>query len=221
MAPFLQWLICIAAFLGVAGCGSEPGPAREIEVFAAAGDIGNDGNVVRERLRNATPQRLWDREPTYRVTRNADRLRIEASATPPEEELRYLLSHRGEFEVRGEFGPSWFDHRHVVDAQASLDESGQARLLLRLSDEGRDRVALFSRTRTPTVVQVMFDRRQVAVAQVRSPITEGRVEVPLTDRSPKDALLMAQILRTGPLSFQPGEVRIRRAEPAASTRQAP
>ena len=96
----------------------------------------------------------------------------------------------------------------MSSTRAAVGEGGQAVLRLRLSDEGRDRLALFSRTRTPTVVQVMFDRRSMTLANVQGPITEGRVELPLEDRSLEQVSLIAQILRSGALSFEPGELRI-------------
>ncbi|MCW7536932.1 hypothetical protein OOT46_03575 [Aquabacterium sp. A7-Y] len=205
---FFRFLFAIGCLVALGGCGSEAGRARDIEVAGAAAFTEDDARVITARLRDATERKLWEAEPTYSFVATAGGIKVRASAAPVDEDLRYLLSHRGEFVVRPELGASWFEHRHIVDAQAAIDESGQALLRLRLSDEGRERLARFSAKHVPATVQVMFDRRQLTAARVSQPITEGRIEVPVGSRSPKEVLLIAQILRTGALSFQPGAIQV-------------
>ena len=129
------------------------------------------------------------------------------SADDADDDLRFLLGHQGTCSLASEFGRTWVDSGGIADVEVGSDANGQPVLRFKLTPEGRQRLAKFTRDATGARMILKLDDEILSSATVAGPITEGRFQVSLP-RSVAQMQLIARVIRSGPLSFPPAEVTV-------------
>lgn len=190
--------------LALAGCGQLLGETTTIQLKTTAPVLKEDEAVITARLRDHTSTL----SPVYSFATTDAGVVITAKGSPPEDSLQFLLRHRGVLEVKSAYGGTWFTNKDVADAQAGIDDRQRPALNLVLTSEAAARVARLSSRSAGAIVVAELDGEQLTSAQISEPIPGGRLQISL-GKTPKDAMLIATILRTGALSFATSSVQVK------------
>lgn len=196
-------LLAALLLVSLAGCELFVSEPRTIRLAAEAPILKRDESIIAARLTEHT--RSWS--PRFQMKTGTRELLVQASGSPREREIHYLLSHRGTLVARSASGHPWFSQDDVADARTGFDDQQRTVLNLRLSGRAASEVSRLSAAGVGEVIVVEFDGHPLAAARVSGPISEGALQLTI-DRKPEEALLIATILRSGHLSFAPGEVRV-------------
>lgn len=196
-------VLALLLLASLAGCDLLVAQPRTIRLAAGAPILKQDESIIAARLAEHTPS-LSRR---FEMKAGTGELLVQASGSPQEGQIHYLLSHRGTLVARSATGRAWFSQDDVVDARAGFDEQQRTVLNLRLSGPAASQVARLSAEGIGQVILVDFDGQPLAAARVSAPIPEGALQLTI-DRRPEEALLIATILRSGHLSFVPGDIRV-------------
>jgi len=194
----------IALLLLVTGCNKIYGEPSSIQINTADQISIKDAAIIEERLR----QHATSFSPSFNFNRMAGKTLVEAHGAPPEAAIRFLLSHRGIFEVKAENGDLWFSQKDIVGAVAAFDSEQRPALKLRLSNDAGIRVARLSASYTGSKVSAILDGNILMVATVREPIGNGALMITGV-KTTDEALMMTTMLKTGALSFLPESIQVR------------
>ncbi len=125
-----------------------------------------------------------------------------------DDELVSLLSHQGRVTVAGDDGQVWIDQRALANVTANFSQAdGGVMLVFTLTPEGGQRLAQHTNSPGPgTMMSLKLDDETLASARVTAPLGE-RFQAPIRG-SAQDALRIAQVMRSGALSFKPGNVTV-------------
>jgi hypothetical protein len=136
--------------------------------------------------------------------------RLEVRVGPADEaddDLRYLLAHQGAVAIASEFGRVWVDRSGIADVRASLGQDGSPMLQLTLTPEGAQHLSRFAgRDAIGARLLVKIDDETVVSAVIGAPLGD-RFQFAIR-RPVHEVALMAQLIRSGMLSFRPGAVDV-------------
>ena len=199
-------LLPLLAIACLSGCnGSQTG--RHVTIAGVSQFSAADKAVLDRRLGLDGTFAFLHPATTYVV--HDGRLDIDIGATgDTDDELKSLLSRQGRFSVSGEDGQVWLDQSALADVTANFAQAGDGLMLVfTLTQEGGQRLA--QRTSHPDLTTIMvlkLDDATLASARVNSPLG-GRFQAPIHG-SAQDAMRLAQVMRSGALSFKPGDVTV-------------
>jgi len=187
----------LAAML-LSACSPLYGDSATIDLCNACAVSDADERILVERLNDQSPAMF----PSFTIGARGQTPTISGHGFPAPSTTRYLLSHRGQFEVRSPSGELWFSQDDLADAQPGFDGQQRPVLNLRLRAQAAQRVATLSAAAVGASVIATFDGTVMATAKVTEPITAGALQ--WSSQSTLEELqLMATVLRTGALSFTP------------------
>lgn len=181
----------------LAGCDVLVGQAKSIHLASSSRLSTEDRDIIAARLREHSSSYY----PRYSFRDPGEVTVIEANGAPSDETIRFLLSRRGELQVASQRGKIWFSSSDIADAAAAYEE-GKVWLRLKLREHAGSRLAALSAQEVDRVVEVRLDGETLSIARITAPITTGRLQISL-DKHPREALLIATILKNGPLTVVP------------------
>ncbi len=203
----LLLFLSLAAVL--VGCGFGTSANKRIDLAGASNVSAEDQAVIAKRLDDGGL--LGFLNPTPSFTAPAGHLEIRLRAAPDaDDDMRFLLSHQGRFEVRGEDGQVWVDQADIVEARPAMGQDGAPVLRIKLADAGAKRLAGLSSAAAAGLGEtlvVKLDDETLSAPRVVGAITGGNLELPIK-RKVGEVFLIARIILSGKLSFRPGDVRV-------------
>ena len=205
-------ILTLVAAATLSACGA--GQPRRLATVAGVAVLTTEDRAVLDRRLDADGTfALLHPATTYAV--RDGRLDIGVGAADgPDDDLRFLLSHQGRVLVTSEWGRVWLDRSGMADVQAARGDNGQPVLRFVLTPAGQQRFSKFA-TRDAAGSQMLLklDDETLVSARLAGPIDGASFQVTLA-RPVAEVSLIAQLIRSGTLSFQPGQVSVR-ANPAS------
>jgi preprotein translocase subunit SecD len=188
-------LVCLLLSFSLVGCDKILGESKNIRFTTTGPVLKEDEAIIAARLRDHTSTLA----PTYSFANSNGETVIAAKGAPPDDSIKFLMSHRGLFEAKSELGLSWFSNKDIADVTAGFDNQQRTVLNMRLSPDGATRVARLSTDSVGSYITVTLDGEKLTSAIVTSPITQGMMQITL-NKKPEETLLISTILKTGVLS---------------------
>ena len=199
-------LLSLLVASGVSGCsGSQTG--RHVTIAGVDHFNAADKAVLDARLGVDGPLAFLHPATTYAVRDGQLVIDIGASGDS-DDELVWLLSHQGRVTIAGEDGQVWLDQRVLANVTANFSQAdgGVVLVFTLTADGGRSLAQHTSNPGLGTIMVLKLDDETLASARVIAPLGE-RFQAPIQG-SAHDALRLAQVMRSGALSFKPGNVTV-------------
>ena len=189
-------------------CACDAGHPRRQAAIAGVGAITAEDRAVLDRRLDADGTFAF-LQPATTYAAHDGRLEIGVGAADvPDDDLRFLLSRQGRVAVTSEWGRVRLDGTGIADVQAAMGDNGQPVLRFQLTPAGQQRLSRFAtRDAIGSPMLVKLDDETLVSARLAEPIAGARFQVTLL-RPVAEVSLIAQVMRSGALSFQPGAVSV-------------
>lgn len=206
MHPNRLLSLSLLAVACLSGCNASS-TGRHVTIAGVDHFDATDKAVLDERLDANGTLAFLHPATTYAVRDGQLVIDIGASGDT-DDELVSLLSRQGRFRVAGEDGQVWLDQRALANVTANFSPAdGGVVLVFTLTPDGGQRLAQHTNDPGPGTIMVLkLDDETLASARVTAPLGE-RFQAPIRG-SAQDALRIAQVIRSGALSFKPGNVTV-------------
>ncbi len=198
----------------LAACGPHDTPDRVIAIAGVDALSAADQLVIEKRLadddghpgtRRATPKVSFAAADGHVDVRTTGAPVADADAA-------FLLTHQGRFRIVNDASQTLVDRAGIADAYV-VGKDGVAVLALKLTDSAAKRLAALSTAAgSGEKLRVEMDDDTLSTPTLTVPLSAS-VQVSI-NRPIADVELIARIVRSGPLSFQPHDVKVRVASGA-------
>lgn len=198
-----RWFIAIT-FALLCACNQKLPGSKSIRIVGVNNISDQDRLVIQKRLSEGNTSET----ASYQFHQLEGNVTIEAKLAVDNSDIQYLLGHQGNFRVASAGGLPWFNQKDILQTSVGFDEQQKTLLKLTLTDAAAKRVARLTDTPEDMTVLIMLDGETLSTARLTSPILDGAMQITL-DRTPHEAMLIAKLIGSGPLSFQAKDLQIK------------
>ena len=193
----------------LAACGSRDTPDKVIDIAGINALSAADQLIIEKRLTDDDGH-AGTRRTTPKVSFAARDGHVDVrtnTAPAADTDTSFLLKHQGRFRIVNEASQTLVDQAGIADAYV-VGKDGLVILALKLTDSAAKRLAALSTTAgSGERLRVELDDDVLSTPMLSVPLSKS---VQMSINRPVAAVeLIARIVRSGPLSFQPQDVKVR------------
>lgn len=197
---------CLTLLAALSACSASPS-GQQVTVAGVTALTDADAATIHRRLDDDGLLAFLHPATTLAV-RDGSLVVHAGSASTSDDDLRYLLGHQGAFTVTSQFGRAWLDGSGIADIRANMGQDSNPVLIVSLTHEGQQRLARFAnRDAVGSRILVKLDDETISSAALMGPLEGEHFQVGLR-RPVHEVVLMADLIRSGALSFRPGDVTV-------------